>query len=67
MPAVPGFPPPMDALCVVNFGMEEGSAADIPEHGLALVIGEPTAFRFFTSTTRQQDAIGDRLQDDLRN
>jgi len=64
MPAVPGFPPPTDALCVVNFGMEEGSAADIPEHGLALVIGEPTAFRFFTSTNRQQDSIGDRLQDE---
>lgn len=64
MPAVPGFPTPMDALCVVNFGLEEGSTADVPGQGLALVIGEPTAFRFFTSTNRQQDQIGDRLQDD---
>lgn len=63
MPAVPGFPTPTDALCVVNFGLEEGSSADVPGQGLALVVGEPTAFRFFTSTSRQQDQLGERLHD----
>ena len=29
-PAVPGLPPPMKALCVAPFGMEEGTEADIP-------------------------------------
>lgn len=61
MPAVPGFQPPVDALCVVNFGLEEGSSVKIDEQGLALVVGEPTEFRFFSSTTRNQDQIGDRF------
>ncbi len=32
MPAVPGFAPPIKALCVAPFGMEEGTEADIPSH-----------------------------------
>jgi hypothetical protein len=63
MPAVPGFSPPQEALCVVSYGMEEGSEADIAAAGLALVVGEPTQFRFYASTTRQEDAIGERLSD----
>ena len=53
--------PPLDALCVVNFGMEEGTSAKVNVKGLGLLVGEPTVFRFFTSTARQQDAIGDRF------
>ena len=30
MPAVPGMPAPLKALCVVPFGMEEGTSAAIP-------------------------------------
>ena len=30
MPAVPGIPTPVNALCVVPFGMEEGTHADVP-------------------------------------
>ncbi len=63
MPAVPGFTLPPEALCVVNYGMEEGSEADIAAAGLALVVGEPTQFRFYASTTRQEDAVGERLSD----
>lgn len=63
MPAVPGFTPPPEALCVVNYGMEEGSEADVAAAGLALVVGEPTQFRFYASTTRQEDAVGERLSD----
>ena len=31
MPAVPGLPPPLKALCVVPFGMEEGTSAALPD------------------------------------
>ena len=61
MPAVPGMAAPLDALCVVGFGMEEGTSAQIKARGLGLLVGEPTVFRFFTSTTRQDDQIGDRI------
>ena len=41
MPAVPGFEPPVKALCVAPFGMEEGTQADIPPQEFGLVVGEP--------------------------
>jgi molecular chaperone DnaK (HSP70) len=66
MPAVPGFAPPVEGLCTVNFGMEEGTSAEIPAAGIGLVVGEPTEFRFFSSTQRPDDAIGTVLEvDDL--
>jgi molecular chaperone DnaK (HSP70) len=58
MPAVPGVPPPIKAVCVVPFGMEEGSEADVPAHEMGLVVGEPAEFRFLGSSTRKQDPIG---------
>ena len=61
MPAIPGIEPPLEALCVVNFGLEEGSSVTIDAQGLALVVGEPTEFRFFSSTVRHDDKIGDRI------
>ncbi len=61
MPAIPGMQPPLEALCVVNFGLEEGSSVTIDAQGLALIVGEPTEFRFFSSTSRQKDKIGDRI------
>ena len=33
MPAVPGLEPPMQALCVAPFGMEEGTEAELPRAG----------------------------------
>jgi molecular chaperone DnaK (HSP70) len=63
LPAVPGFAPPMEALCVVNFGLEEGSSVDIEADGLGLVVGEPTEFRVFSSTFRPDDPVGERLLD----
>jgi hypothetical protein len=61
LPAVPGFAPPVEALCVVSFGMEEGTSATVEAVDLGLVVGEPTEFRFYTSTCRPQDGVGDRL------
>lgn len=63
VPAVPGIPPPMRALCVVPIGMEEGSEHEVPGGTLGLVVGEPAEFRFLTSTTRKDDAIGDMLDE----
>lgn len=58
LPAVPGSPPPIKALCVVPFGMEEGTEADLPAQEFGLVVGEPAAFRFLGSTTRHSDTVG---------
>jgi hypothetical protein len=61
MPAVPGFEPPVNALCVAPFGMEEGTQAEIPPQEFALVVGEPTFFRFFASSVRREDRAGDTI------
>jgi len=61
MPAIPGMEPPIQALCVAPFGMEEGSELELPGQEFGLVVGEPVHFRFFGSTTRRQDAIGEVL------
>jgi molecular chaperone DnaK (HSP70) len=63
MLAVPGFTPPVKALCVAPFGMEEGTQADIPPQEFGLVVGEHTRFRFFSSSTRREDKVGDLLED----
>ncbi|HEY2254375.1 MAG TPA: Hsp70 family protein [Variovorax sp.] len=61
MPAVPGVEPPVEALCVAPFGMEEGTEAELPGLELGLVVGEPVGFRFFASSTRRQDGVGTLL------
>ncbi len=61
MPAVPGMPPELQALCIAPFGMEEGTEEQLPEDEFGLVIGEPVRFRFFGSNTRREDVVGARL------
>lgn len=63
MPAVPGMEAPLKALCVVPFGMEEGTEATIPGREFGLVVGEPAEFRFLSSSVRKQDHVGDLLED----
>jgi hypothetical protein len=63
MPAVPGLDAPVRALCVVPFGMEEGTEAAIPAREFGLVVGEPAEFRFLSSTVRKQDAVGDLVDE----
>ncbi|PLS79591.1 MAG: nucleotide-binding protein [Chloroflexi bacterium] len=63
MPAVPGIPTPMTALCVVPFGMEEGTEADIRGKEFGLVVGEPAVFHFLASTLRKQDQVGEQIED----
>ncbi len=63
MPAVPGLEPPLNALCVAPFGMEEGTASEEVQLELGLVVGEAVRFRFFGSTVRRADTFGTLLED----
>ena len=61
MPAVPGMEPPVNALCIAPFGMEEGSEAELPPQEFGLIVGEPVRFRFFGSSVRRHDTVGTLL------
>lgn len=61
MPAIPGLPPEIEALCIAPFGMEEGTQKELPDDEFGLVVGEPVRFRFFASNTRRDDIVGTRL------
>ena len=63
LPAVPGFPAALKALCVVPFGMEEGTSAPIAGREFGLSVGEPAEFRFLTSTIRKGDPPGTLIED----
>lgn len=63
MPSVPGIPTPMKALCVVPFGMEEGSTVEIREKEFGLVVGQPAVFHLLSSTARQEDKVGEIVED----
>jgi molecular chaperone DnaK (HSP70) len=58
LPAVPGVPAPLKAICVAPLGMEEGTDAALPGREFALVTGERAVFRFFASARRSEDRIG---------
>jgi molecular chaperone DnaK (HSP70) len=58
MPAIPGFKPPIKAVCVVPQGMEEGSELLIDQQEFGLMIGQPADFRFFASEVRSGDVPG---------
>jgi hypothetical protein len=63
VPAVPGLPMPLRAVCIVPFGMEEGSEQLLQEKEFALILGELATFRFFshatpTLSTGQEAVIG---------
>ena len=61
MPAIPGMEPPIQALCLAPFGMEEGSEAPPLAQEFGLIVGEPVRFRFFGSSVRRQDQVGSTL------
>jgi hypothetical protein len=63
MPAIPGLPAPLKALCVVPFAMEEGSSTAIAGREFGLVVGEPAEFRFLSSLVRKGDAPGTLIED----
>ncbi len=62
LPAVPGMPAPLKALCVAPFGMEEGTSSEVSQREFSLLVGEPAEFRFLGSTTRKEDSVGTLLE-----
>lgn len=60
-PAIPGAPRPLQALCVVPLGMEEGTECVVPAGEIGLVVGESAQFRFFSSGVRKDDGPGTML------
>ena len=66
MPAVPGVEPPLKAICLAPFGMEEGSECDITGEEFGLVTGEPAEFRLLQSSTRTHDRGGAVVEDAAR-
>ncbi|MEM7128660.1 MAG: Hsp70 family protein [Chloroflexota bacterium] len=63
MPAVPGIPTPIKALCVVPFGMEEGTEAEILTKEFGLIVGETAVFPLLATTTRNSDKVGQEVED----
>ncbi|MDY6909956.1 MAG: Hsp70 family protein [Thermodesulfobacteriota bacterium] len=63
MPTVPGVPTPIKALCVVPFGMEEGTREVIREKEFGLVVGEDAVFPLLASGSRKDDRPGDVVED----
>ena len=63
MPAVPGLPTPVRAVCLAPMGMEEGTSAELPGEEVGLVVGEPVEFRLFSSSVRREDGSGAVVED----
>ena len=57
MPAVPGREPRVKGLCVLPFGVEEGTESSLAGADFGLLLG-PASFRFFASSTRREDRLG---------
>lgn len=61
MPAIPGVEPPLQALCLAPFGMEEGTELDLQAQEFGLIVGALVQLRFFGSSVRRQDQVGTLL------
>ena len=61
-PSIPGMARPLQALCVVAQGMEEGTQTDVKSREVGLKVGQLGRFRFFSSTMRKQDQAGAYLR-----
>lgn len=62
MPAVPGMPPPLKAVCLVPQGTEEGTELELPGQEFGLVVGEAAEFRMLGSSSREDDRLGTVLE-----
>lgn len=63
MPAVPGLPTPVRALCVAPFGMEEGESRKLENREFILRVGDTVKFDFLGSATRTEDTTGTVVDD----
>ncbi|MBD3346631.1 MAG: Hsp70 family protein [Chitinivibrionales bacterium] len=62
MPAIPGYRPPVKAVCVAELGMEEGEERILQDRLFGLVAGTTSMFRFFSSSQRAGDRVGSIIQ-----
>ena len=63
MPAIPGMPAPMKALCVAPFGTEEGTHIRIKDQEFVIIVGEPIQFDLLGSSYRKDDLPGVVIED----
>ena len=63
IPAIPGFKPPIKALCVAKQGTEEGTTLDVPDRTFGIRIGKTAEFKFFKSNCRREDNFGEIFED----
>jgi hypothetical protein len=56
------LPRPLQALCVVAQGTEEGTEHDVSSRPIGLKVGQRSRFRFFSSNVRQGDRPGTVLK-----
>lgn len=61
MPAIPGMAPPVDAVCIAPFGLDEGSEEQMLSSEFALVVGEDVDFRFFQSKSTEVAELGQTI------
>lgn len=68
VPAVPGLMPALKAVCVVPFGLEEGSTLVLDNQEFALVLGDTAQFRFFShSTPKLSNGVEPQIGAVIRN
>lgn len=48
VPAIPGMQIPIQAICIVPFGMEEGSELLLEDQEFSLALGQKASFQFFS-------------------
>jgi hypothetical protein len=58
MPAIPGMKRPLNGLCIVPLGTEEGSEISLQQNEFGLFTGEEVDFRFFSTAVRPNDEAG---------
>lgn len=61
VPAIPGVPRPVRAVCVLPAGAEAGTRHPLPDVRAQLIVGKPARFRFMRSAHRKADQPGDHL------
>lgn len=61
--AVPGWQPPLKALCILPQGTKAGDVQELPARTFGLVTGQPVTFRFFSAPRRAGDETGSWVED----
>jgi hypothetical protein len=65
--AIPGARPKVRGLCIVPQGTEEGSDLRLDQQQFGLATGEEVEFRFFSSSVRAGDKLGQVVSDAVKD